>query len=715
MRGECAVCTAGARNREALAQASPSGRRASRPGAPVGAAWPFANSPVTIAPPRPSSASLLRSRALVPETPRVPAVAPAVRRVIVGTAGHIDHGKTTLVERLTGIRTDRLPEEQERGMTLDVGYAEFKLKDGTEVGLLDVPGHERLVRTMVAGATSMDLALLVVAADDGPMLQTREHVDILDLLGVRRAIVVMTKTDLVEPAHADLVEEEVRAMLAGTTLEGAPVLRVSSVTGEGVDALKQAISDAIPPLDDRAEDARVFRMPILRAFLAPGRGTVVTGIPLAGRIADGDAVEVFPARLTSRVRGIQVHHRDAKEARAGHRTALALADVAVEALQRGMVVAAAGTFGPCPRFSARLRVLRRVGHPLKHGMPVRVHVGADQVPARLHCLLGESVAPGAVAAVELEGREPFLVAPGDHFVLRADNATETLGGGVVVERLEQRLPRRREGIAAAVLARAERLHEPAALVAATLAAAGERGADLPALALANALRVEALGPVADALVAGGTVVRAGRGRLFARDGFAALRKRVVDAVVGLHKKEPGVPFLPLSAVRTAVGRCEGAALEAVLDELVKVGDLRRSPEGAVAWKSHAAEMPAADRERADRVLAELLKGKGMPPEEGELCGILGWPAPVMRKVLTVLETRKEVLRAQVYWFHAGWVEEAKRALTALGKAKGGFTASEARETLATTRKFIIPLLEALDDRGFTRRAGDKRTVLAATP
>ena len=644
----------------------------------------------------------------------MPAVAPAVRRVIVGTAGHIDHGKTTLVERLTGIRTDRLPEEQERGMTLDVGYAEFKLKDGTEVGLLDVPGHERLVRTMVAGATSIDLALLVVAADDGPMLQTREHVDILDLLGVRRALVVVTKIDLVEPAHVEMVEAEIRAMLAGTTLDGAPMLRVSSATGEGIDALKQAISDAIPPLDDRAEDARAFRMPILRAFVAPGRGTVVTGIPLAGRIADGDAVEVFPTRLSSRVRGIQVHHRDAKAARAGHRTALALADVQVEAVKRGMVVAAAGTFGPCPRLAARLRVLRRVEHPLKHGMAVRVHVGADDVPARLHCLLGESIAPGTVAAVELEGREPFLVAPGDRFVLRAENATETLGGGVVVERLEQRLPRRREGIAASILARAERLDDPSVLVAASLAAAGERGADLAALALGNALRVEALGPIADALVAAGTVVRAGRGRLFARDGYQALRKRVVDAVIGLHKKDPGVPFLPLSAVRTAVGRCDGHALEAVLEELGRTGDLRRSPEGAVAWKGHAAEMPAADRERADRVLAELLRGKGKPPEEGELCGILGWPAPVTRKVLTVLETRKEVVRAQALWFHAGWVEEAKRTLTALAKAKGGFTASEAREALGTTRKFIIPLLEALDDRGFTRRNGDKRTVVAPT-
>jgi selenocysteine-specific elongation factor len=286
-----------------------------------------------------------------------------------------------------------------------------------------------------------------------------------------------------------------------------------------------------------------------------------------------------------------------------------------------MVVAAAGAFGPCPRVAVRLRVLRRVEHALKHGMAVRVHVGADDVPARLHCLIGESIAPGAVAAVELEGREPFLVAPGDRFVLRAENATETLGGGVVVERLEQRLPRRREGIAASILARAERLDDPSVLVGACLAAAGERGADLAALALGNALRVEALGPIADGLVAAGTVVRAGRGRLFARDGYQALRKRVVDAVIGCTRRNQACrscrsrgPHRGRPLRRHALERCSRTRPH---------GRPPPQPEGAVAWKGHAAEMPAADRERADRV-SRLLR-EGDAAREGELCGILGWP------------------------------------------------------------------------------------------
>ena len=636
--------------------------------------------------------------------------ATAVRRVIVGTAGHIDHGKTTLVEKLTGIRTDRLPEEKERGMTIDVGYAEFRLPDGTEVGLIDVPGHERLVRTMVAGATSMDLALLVIAADDGPMLQTREHVDILDLLGIRRAVVAMTKIDLVPKDHSDLVEEEIGELLKGTTLEGAPVIRVSSATGEGIEALKRTIADAIPPIDDRGDDPRAFRMPILRAFLAPGRGTVVTGIPVAGRLVDGDAVEIFPPRWRTRVRGVQVHHRDATEARAGHRAALAIADIEATRVKRGMVLAAAGTFGPTPRFAARFRCLRNLEEPLAHGMPVRVHVGADQMLARLHLLAGEKVEPGEVTAIELQGERPFFVAPGDKFVLRAENASATYGGGVVVERLDARLPRRREGIVQSILARAEKVGDPAALLLATLAAAGERGATLEDLALKNALRADALPPFVDALVAEKSAVRVGRpARLFHAEAYAGLRRRVLDAMAGLHKKDAAIAFLPMSSVRAALSRVEAGALDAVLEDLAKSGELKRNPEGGVAAKSHSASMSDAEVERCATVLKALEAGGPQPPDETDLSATLGLTPQQVKRTLLLLESRREVFRAGPFWFHAGWLEAGKVRLAAHAKEHGSFTAGDARTVLGTSRKYVIPLLEALDDKGITKRSGDTRT------
>ena len=344
-------------------------------------------------------------------------------------------------------------------------------------------------------------------------------------------------------------------------------------------------------------------------------------------------------------------------------------------------------------------------------MSVRVHVGSDQAGARLHLLEADKAAPGTVTAVELQGEQPFLVAPGDRFVLRTLNASETLGGGVVVERLEQRLPRRREGMVKGLIERAEHLDDPAVLALATLSAAGERGAEAGEIAGANVLRLEGLAPVLDALVAARRLVRSARGRLFSLEGFEGLRRRLVDATVKLHKKDPGVPFLPLSALRSALGRVESYVLDAALDEMVRAGEMKRSPEGGVAHRSHTGEMPAADRQRCDRVLAVLLERRGMPPDEGEIGAALDLPPQVVKKTLLVLDARKEVFRAGPMWFHAGWVEEAKKALAAHAKAKGPFTASEARELLATSRKFVIPFLEALDDRGFTRRQGDSRTVI----
>ena len=250
-----------------------------------------------------------------------------VRRLILGTAGHIDHGKTALVQRLTGVWTDTLPEEMERGMTIDAGYAAFHTPDGTEVGLLDVPGHERLVRTMVAAATAMDLALLVVAADDGPMPQTREHVEILDVLGVKRLVVALTKSDLADEETMLIAEEEVNELLEPTGMAGAPIVRVSSETGDGIEDLRTAIAAALPPpRTTTKEDPFIFRMPVLRRFLVPGRGAVLTGIPVAGEVALGERVDVLPRDWTGKVRGIQVHHRDAESARRGHRAALALSD-----------------------------------------------------------------------------------------------------------------------------------------------------------------------------------------------------------------------------------------------------------------------------------------------------------------------------------------------------------------------------------------------------
>ncbi len=636
---------------------------------------------------------------------------PVVRRVILGTAGHIDHGKTTLVERLTGVRTDRLPEEQERGMTIDVGYATFTLADGTEVGLLDVPGHERLVRTMVAAATAMDLALLVVAADDGPMPQTREHVEILDVLGITRLVVALTKIDLVDEETAALAAEEVRELLAPTGMAGAEIVPVSSATGAGLPALREAIARRMPPPSAQGEDPRVFRMPVLRRFVVAGRGAVVTGIPVAGRLTVGERVDVLPGASSGRVRGIQVHHRDAEEAASGHRAALALSDVDAEHIERGMVIASAGTLRPVLRFAARLRLLAGAGSALEHGRRARLHMGSAQVLTRIHLPARRPVAPGAVALCEVECHEPIVAAPGDRFVLRTENASDTLGGGVVIEVLTQRLPSRRQGLIDDLLERAAALDDPVALVRGSLKGEGDRGLLLEELVARTGLRPSVLPEVLERLGASNEARRVGRTERWIHvQSFERVTRRLDETVKRLHAKDTAVDALALAAVRSAMGRQEPQVLEDALAHLVEKGRLVRTPAGDVRHKDHSGELPDADRERCQRIQVALAAGRGQPPGVEDLEAQLGLGRQQVLRALHLLESRGRVFKAEDHWFDGAWLEQAKERLRTHAAAHGGYTPSDARTLLDTTRKWVIPLLEALDKTGFSRRLGDKRIV-----
>ena len=633
-----------------------------------------------------------------------------VRRVILGTAGHIDHGKTSLVKRLTGTWTDTLPEEKERGMTIDVGYAAYEMPDGTEVGLLDVPGHERLVRTMVAAATAMDLAVLIVAADDGPMPQTREHVEILDVLGVTRLLVALTKCDLVDEETIEIAEEEVKELLAPTGMAGARIIRVSSETGAGFDELHQAIADAVPPRGERGEDPFIFRMPVLRRFHVAGLGTVLTGIPVSGSAEVGERVDVLPRDWTGKIRAVQVHHRDAQVASRGHRAALALSDVNVSKVKRGMVVATADVLQPTRRFVAKVRVLAGARKALEHNSRARVHVGADQVVAKLHLPSRTPIEPGASALVEVEAQAPTVVAPGDRLVLREENASGTLGGGVVVEWLDGRLPKR-QGVVETLLARAEHLDDPIELVKGVLVAGGDRGTTQGDVAARTALKPAVVERVLGALKESGDAVPVGRaGRWILGEAFDKLQRRVDETVKKLHAKDEAVDSLSLADVRAALGRMEPAVVEEVLSFLTAKGRLVRTEAGTVRHKDHSAELPAKDKELCDKVLALLEAGGGRPPAVEDIEAEAGLTNPQVLRALRLMEGRRMVFKTETHWFAGSWIEQAKARLRAHAEAHGGFTPAEARELLDTTRKWVIPLLEGLDKAGFSRRAGDKRVL-----
>ncbi|MGD0090332.1 MAG: selenocysteine-specific translation elongation factor, partial [Planctomycetota bacterium] len=392
--------------------------------------------------------------------------------VVLGTAGHIDHGKSTLVQALTGIHPDRLKEEQERGITIDLGFAPLELSNGLCAGIIDVPGHERFIKNMVAGATGIDFVMLVVAADDGVMAQTREHLQIIQLLGVRDGLTVITKKDLVEPDYLALVLEDVKALEAGSFLESRPVVIVSCKTGEGIAELKALLEAALAQVRRRAASGP-FRMPIQRVFAKEGFGTVVTGVPLSGQVAIGDTLEVLPPGHQGRVKGLHAYNHPITHGQAGHSTAVNLhgPQIDKQELTRGMVVVTPGVFLPCRLVTARLTHLPGLPRPLKHRAPVRFHAGTAEVQGKVLLLEGDLMAPGTSGWIQVLLAEPVVLAPGDRFILRHQTPMVTLGGGEVLDVAPHKRKRAQPAVFAELQQRLDCLNEPAALAAHILAAA----------------------------------------------------------------------------------------------------------------------------------------------------------------------------------------------------------------------------------------------------
>ncbi|HEX9080186.1 MAG TPA: selenocysteine-specific translation elongation factor, partial [Desulfuromonadaceae bacterium] len=372
-----------------------------------------------------------------------------MKHLILGTAGHIDHGKTALVKALTGIDTDRLKEEKERGITIELGFAHLELENGIQLGIVDVPGHERFIRSMVAGVGGMDLVVLVIAADEGIMPQTREHLEICQLLGVKKGLVALTKSDLVDNDWLDLVSEEVRDYLNGTFLEGASVIPVSSRTGAGLADLKEALA-ALAAVVPEKESEGPFRLPVDRVFTITGFGTVVTGTLLSGGIAVGDEVEILPSGRTCRVRGIQTHGSKEERAVAGQRVAINLQGVEHSEVGRGDVVAPAHEFRTTRAVDARLDYLPSAPGELRHRATLRLHSATYEVPAQVILLDRDTLKPGETASVQLRLKAPVLLLPGDPFVVRAYSPQATVGGGRVLDPAPPRR-RRRSDTAQALL------------------------------------------------------------------------------------------------------------------------------------------------------------------------------------------------------------------------------------------------------------------------
>ncbi len=630
--------------------------------------------------------------------------------VVIGTAGHIDHGKSSLVKRLTGVDPDRLPQEKERGMTIDLGFAPLVLRDGLRVGMIDVPGHERLVKNMVAGATAIDLVILVVAADDGVMPQTQEHVAIMDLLDIRHGIVAITKIDMVDEEVRELVREDVRESLQGTFLQDAPIQEVSSITGEGIEELLELLHDELSNLRPRDESG-VFRMPIQRVFSSKGFGTVVTGVPVSGRTEVGATLEVVPLGQKGRVRGIQAYKEATDLARAGHSSAINLTDVDYRQVRRGMILTEPGYFHGATMFEASLHYLASNRHPLVHQSPVRIHVGTVEGLGRVFLLEKKIVEPGEETFVQFRLDEPVVVAPGDRYVARSYSPAHTIGGVEVLDQSRWRLKTGKDYVITQLRARAEAIGDADRLIVNTLSGAGFEALSEKELARRVGLSSGEVKEKIRSLVESGDLRPSSRaGSYLSSEGLESATAQTLGYAREFFERNPRRRTLDKLQLKQSL-RAGDVFFEDLLDALAAEGILEESSGGRLRFRDFGPRLSDADIEIRERLISALRESPFTPPTPAELAEEHGWTEQVAADIAALLEEEGELLRVgDGIVFHRDAIEDAKARLRSHLEEHGSMTAGDAKNLLGSTRKYSIPLLEHLDQIGFTVRRGDERVL-----
>ena len=606
---------------------------------------------------------------------------------VVGTAGHIDHGKSTLITALTGIDPDRLAEEKRRGMTIDLGFAHMTLPSGREIGLVDVPGHARFMRNMLAGAHGLDAVVLVIAADEGVMPQTREHLDIIDLLEVRRGLVALTKTDLVDEDWLALVTEEVRATTKGTTLDGSTVIPVSAVTGEGLAELTAAL-DALLEKSSPREDSGRPRLPIDRVFTMTGFGTVVTGTLVDGSLSVGEEMEVVPGGRLVRVRGLQRHNQKVESVGPGNRVAANLSGIEKSELSRGDVLARPGALQPVRRIDATLRALASAAQPVRHGAALLLHTGAVEVACRTIVLDADEIAPGAGGWVQLYLERPIAAAAGDRFVLRAPSPAMTIAGGTFLD----------------VSPRKHARHDSAVRESLARRAAGD--------VLQQELRKYPRGVTVQALLkatvaAGADVARLDARRLgdwiFSEEAWRSITAHAGEELTAYHGAHPLRSGMAREELRSRLG-VSPASFAAVMDGLVQDGCVVER-DGSLAAPGHEVELDEAGPQ------ADLLRVLGAhpftPPSLQEAMQQTGASEELVR----ALAQRGDIVRvSDDVAFTRSAFDSAVAMVKEIVGGNGSVTVAQLRDRMGASRRPVLALLEYLDAQRVTRRVGDARLL-----
>jgi selenocysteine-specific elongation factor len=634
--------------------------------------------------------------------------------LIVGTAGHIDHGKSALVRALTGVDPDRLPEEKRRGITIDLGFADLEL-DELRIGFVDVPGHERFVKNMLAGAHGIDLLALVIAADEGVMPQTREHFDICRLLDVRNGLVVITKTDLVDEEMLALVEDDARELIAGSFLEEAPLVSVSSRTGAGLDQLKSRLSELGKRVPPRSKDF-MTRLPIDRAFSMKGFGAVVTGTLISGQITEGDELELLPLQVNVRVRGLQVHNKSVHAAHAGQRTAVNLAGIDTAQIERGMVLARAGRLRPTQIMDVWIEVLPGASRAVRSRSRVRFHIGATEVLGRVRVLEGSQIEAGSSGFAQLRLEAPVVAVHGDRFILRSYSPAETIAGGVIVDPFATK-HRAREMDHTLQLLRLLRRDERAAKFEGFVRASGVRGLRLADLAAATGWTNEVLASVATEAQTTGSVVDVA-GLFIARDSVERLSAALSAELERHHKREPLARGMLRETLREKVFTHSAPELfSGVLARLEAEGKIV-SEKDIVRSSTHSVGLSDQDVALSERIEQIYLTAGVEAPSLDDAMTKANVPASQRaqaRKLLQLLLDDKKLVRIQGEMFmHSQVIQNLKTKLLTYASQHEPdrlIDVTTFKDLAGVSRKYAIPLLEYFDRDQTTRRAGDKRLIL----
>ena len=633
-----------------------------------------------------------------------------MKQIILGTAGHIDHGKTSLIKAMTGTDTDRLKEEKERGITIELGFAALDLPGGQHLGIVDVPGHEKFIKNMVAGVTGIDIVVMIIAADEGVMPQTREHMEICMLLGVRHGLVAMTKIDLVDEEWMELALEDIRDFSQGTFLENSPVLPVSSVSGQGIPELIEALDEIAREIPPRPPSS-LFRLPIDRVFTMKGFGTVITGTLVSGKVTVGDTIMIYPSGITSKVRGIQVHNQSADSAEAGMRTAINFQGLDKAAVQRGEVLSSPNALITSYMADLSFHYLASNKKPLKNRTLVRLHTGTSEVLGHLILLEQEELAPGQTAVAQIRLDAPVAIVKDDRFVIRSYSPIRTIGGGQVLNPTPQKHKRLKPDIIRGLQHLTD--EDPESIITYHIQQAGYSGVSFSHLKIMSNLGGKQLDTILQNLLSRKTALQTDKeNRIYIHQtAFDTLQQKSAEYLAKYHETNPLKAGMPKEELRSKFPRLSNSKLfNLVINQMIKNKQIVQE-ENTVRLDSHRVSLGEDQADVRHKIFKAYQEGGLQPPYFRDVVKKLDADPKRTKDVLMLLMEEGQIVKTKEdLYFHAKAVEELKSRLVDFLKTHGEITTPQFKEMTGASRKYVIPLIEYFDSKNVTLRVGDSRKL-----